>query len=1395
MNFFKFVVPLLGLLLVSSGTLARVPEAEALDTAPLSTPAGDDIAYIQKIKTPAGKIKITNGIALTDADSYNLTVIGKHVVIAPNHPNKLFEDYLDSKAGLVINKLEIHAEKLELRGNLKLPYSSLVIYARELEMNGKEISIEPPPQPGAAGQNTDGSGKNGAQGWSAKTVELYLDPSRSSKTAGLLLLKGGKGQEAGPGTKAIAGSDYTEIKKCEGTVPAYYHAIYVKYNWCKNKVGDSCLSSSISEKRCGAYVTPDQAKDALSSGVPGKGGKGGTVKTNLSRRDLYANFFPDFTGGDPGKSGPSYDGATAGKPVYWSFSNHDWKGKWTKEKQGTRPEALGKTAPVGQRGEDGVVNFLDSAPYIWLRPDWMRMVLSHARDSYRLHGDLVKIHDSLVDYLALLDTYNADTAAWTAITAGDQSAFDSIAFEMKSMVQRIESNLDYFGNPSGWVPLLAFDVQYALFENEIGRATNIMALATLVGDSAQHVDSRKNAIVELKGKVREERVTLVNESNTIASKVTPLHDRLVEVIARTDALVDYIKKREEALAQEASGNISEQQNTRAALKVMGALCKVVPVGQPALYYAGTAIDAYASYDPDKPWGTILQLGVSLSGVPKELKSLSEDWKSAKEGVEKLEDINDVSKISGVLDSVQKSVGPLQKRFQSVMDGLKPLRVSSSAVNAELAKLRARDALYRSLVNQVEQLLREKQEIAQEIDQYNQQLNAIVVKINSNLITQAALANEMSDISAWYDPRVASYIRDMSLQSEERLERYRYYMAKAYEYRYVKRYPSNVDLKAVHDKINKLIKNVDPNSVKNADYSETLFVTYKDELTKVSDSVISDYQPPRTMVDYTPFELDAAKLDVLNQGGVLHLNLLREKFPSPTYEDLRLVDVQVLEVGFNFTGASNERVLTTFAHNGISLIEKDGRTLMFNHYRNPGEKSIIWSTEYDLGTSKLIRHTISVSASSFLATLLDKKVFSDMVAFVYPGMWADIDVSTDLITGSGRAITKMVLGFKYEYMVKKTASSGLRVGASSSDLGANLQPLISVDVADQYGRTEGDTFFFRAYEPGKSVTLTAQANYGSYKFAGWNVGKDAVIDATSLSYVAKTEGGESEYVTAMYTVDSSSPQSDNKQLSVSKSGSAGGTITSSPSGLDCGSVCSADYLSGTTVTLTAKPDTGGIFSGWGGACGGTGACAVYLAASTNVTASFAPIPSNTSTLSLTRSGDGFGTISSLPVGIDCGTACIAAFQNGTSVTLTATHTAGSKFDGWSGDCSGLSSCVVAMNAAKNVSAKFTVDKKEGILSIPLVLVKGWNLLGNSLSHSLPVASIFGDAKVISTVWKWDVETGGWQFYSPLLSAEELQTFTTSNKYGVLSEIKPGEGYWVKASASASLNSQEGLPFES
>src|SRR5438270_4331835 len=75
------------------------------------------------------------------------------------------------------------------------------------------------------------------------------------------------------------------------------------------------------------------------------------------------------------------------------------------------------------------------------------------------------------------------------------------------------------------------------------------------------------------------------------------------------------------------------------------------------------------------------------------------------------------------------------------------------------------------------------------------------------------------------------------------------------------------------------------------------------------------------------------------------------------------------------------------------------------------------------------------------------------------------------------------------------------------------------------------------------------------------------------------------------------------------------------------------------------------------------------------------------LSISLTGSASGVVTSNPAGINCGQTCTASFNSGTSVTLTATPSAGDTFAGWSGVCSGTGICTVTLNTAMTVAASF------------------------------------------------------------------------------------------------------------
>ncbi|MFO1430342.1 MAG: M6 family metalloprotease domain-containing protein [Candidatus Competibacteraceae bacterium] len=263
------------------------------------------------------------------------------------------------------------------------------------------------------------------------------------------------------------------------------------------------------------------------------------------------------------------------------------------------------------------------------------------------------------------------------------------------------------------------------------------------------------------------------------------------------------------------------------------------------------------------------------------------------------------------------------------------------------------------------------------------------------------------------------------------------------------------------------------------------------------------------------------------------------------------------------------------------------------------------------------------------------------------------------------------------------------------------------------------------------------------------------------------------------------------LTVSKAGTGSGTVTSSPAGINCGTDCSEEYDSGTTVTLTAAPASGSIFTGWSGVCNGTGTCQVTMSQSRTVTATFA-IPY---TLTVSKTGTGSGTVTSNPTGISCGTDCSEAYAGGTVVTLTATATSGSKFTGWGGACSGTTStCTVTMSQARTVTATFapvytlTVSKAGAgsgtVISSPAGISCGTDCSEPYVSGT--VVTLTATAASGSTFTGWSGACSGTTGTCTVTMSQARTVKATFVRVYTLTVSKTGTGSGTVASNPAGIN---------
>jgi pectate lyase len=234
-------------------------------------------------------------------------------------------------------------------------------------------------------------------------------------------------------------------------------------------------------------------------------------------------------------------------------------------------------------------------------------------------------------------------------------------------------------------------------------------------------------------------------------------------------------------------------------------------------------------------------------------------------------------------------------------------------------------------------------------------------------------------------------------------------------------------------------------------------------------------------------------------------------------------------------------------------------------------------------------------------------------------------------------------------------------ASRSDVPVTNYSL-TVSTSPTAGGTVSKNPDATTYAAGTVVTLTATPAAG-YVFSNWS----GSVSGTSATISVTMDANKT--VTANFTQSQVS-----YILTTNASPTVGGTIARSPS--------ASSYSAGTTVTLTATPAEGYVFSNWSGSVSGTSSTiSITMDANKTVTANFTQSQTTTYTLTTTVSPSAGGTVTRSPDA--------TSYAAGSTVTLTASPSSGYSFSSWSGAASGTTSSItITMDANKTVTANFS-----------------------------------------------------------------------------------------------------------
>ncbi len=227
-----------------------------------------------------------------------------------------------------------------------------------------------------------------------------------------------------------------------------------------------------------------------------------------------------------------------------------------------------------------------------------------------------------------------------------------------------------------------------------------------------------------------------------------------------------------------------------------------------------------------------------------------------------------------------------------------------------------------------------------------------------------------------------------------------------------------------------------------------------------------------------------------------------------------------------------------------------------------------------------------------------------------------------------------------------------------------------------------------YDHGTEVTLTGVQgpNTEAVKWSGC-----ASVD---LENHCKVTMAGAKSVSATFNLN---PQT----LKVTKGGLGTGTVSSKPAGISCGGTCAFVFGEGQQIVLSGVSGPGAEAVKWSG-CDSIDAenrCLVTMSGLREVGALFNV---EGPTLTVSKQGNGEGTVTSSPVALNCGVACTVNFPQDSVVTLKATpglHTEAVK---WAG-CDSVNpkgECLVTMSSAREVSATFKLEAQWAQFTISL-----------------------------------------------------------------------------------------------
>lgn len=1021
--------------------------------------------------------------------TFTTSISGQTLVFEADHPANLHRQY---NARRNVRELRLYADKVIIRSPLFLPQTVVTIRARELRFEG-DGRIETTPRPrarqpaGAVWEDNLFAGNDGDPGHPAGNVEVFVERFYSDETATTrFVLRGGQGGPAGEGrdgrgegTVGFLSADWTKLMARAGNP------------FCGTTENSSVIVFSEEfvagrlRHRCGEEVTV-RGEPAVPSGRPGRGGTGGSLRSTLNLAG-----FANVAGGNAGAPGNFHVGGTltARQFLYVSTITFIRNGEeTTTNDESPAPKAPGNDAPApsGQAGAAGSFA-MEPNPGAWLHSFAVRSIIRYAKDAY--------LNDRIAETRGLLGAYQELLRAHErAIATNDVSDeefsesvnLDQLQTEVGNLVYRLDSNLDYFGNPAGWVPMLSFEANFLAFQNEVNQSLPILYLAYWLNNAATNLQASLAATEQAKSGLEAERARMDTSFNEAQNAIPRLKSEAASLAFQIGAMQGQITNKLAQLEQRARDSVTDRNKLpfwKKALGVLSVVADLVPVGQPTVGRIGAGLALLAQVDPNKPIESAKALQPRAFSVMTNVDISLCFGPSAT-----------VTNSPGATNTVKKARQDQLKRLtqcgkflggelKEIAGVFKAAQVDDKEVAAELEKLKASDTEIQELTTQVAVLNTQKEIFANELAAGLQLLGSFTSGLSENLVSTHELEDRIAASINVLDHGALMHIKEMERRAQDRLVQYQYLLAKSFQYRQLRPFTGTLQPTRLFTRFQQLIE-ADASHVLTQQEFENLKGIFVDQLREIVAQSLDNVNAPSRSFPKS-YRLSTNQLQQLNQEGRLVLNLKELGLINAGDENVRLADLRTRTLRVHPVGPIGSLALArvNFEHRGVSRLTSGGRTFLFRHYQTEAVNPIVWNALFDANTGQTVNSALSTAAQSLISVLLAQQPVpvTNLVYFSQPAADAEILLTKDVSTDNGTDFVIDDLLFEIQYDFTQTSGNLRELVVRVTD---DLTPVIVVSQQDINSRQDGQGDFSRVFPPSTLVTLEAPPTYGRFVFDRW-----------------------------------------------------------------------------------------------------------------------------------------------------------------------------------------------------------------------------------------------------------------------------------------------------------------------